>query len=321
MQNRVILVDEYDQINDDIEPFFSLSAADLALRAQAIASDPKLPLHAESFSIRVKDGALSAFGPKKLTPRAEDAQDIMSEFVESLPDVTLTFSSRDGPVVAVSGEAKARHRDYARHGLRASFSLLSAGARKLTRITQYLTGSRPTQPSRTRPTFPGKDCARPTPLLVASPAASVSAKVLSVPASSRPTTSPRWTCAITPTSSTRMGSRPGAFLPLSFALALTNVSRAVREGPRPYLLYPVFSWFKTSMHSDLLSIPLEQYYTEVGADPLWEKKKDKVLWRGSSSGTFREKGTPWRSAHRDRLVLCAFLSLFDTIGDADDHSQ
>lgn len=117
MQNRVILVDEYDQINDDIEPFFSLSAAELALRAQALATNPKLPLHAETFSIRVKDGALVAFGPKKLSVRAEDAQDIMSEFVESLPDVTLTFSSREGPLMAVSGEAKARHRDYARHGL------------------------------------------------------------------------------------------------------------------------------------------------------------------------------------------------------------
>lgn len=117
MENRVILVDEYDQINDDIEPFLALSSAEVRARTKALATDHNLPHMPHSFSITIKDGSISATGPNHKIARAEDMQDLMSEFAEVLPDMTLTFSSHNEPTVAISGEARVRHVDYARQGL------------------------------------------------------------------------------------------------------------------------------------------------------------------------------------------------------------
>ena len=77
-----------------------------------------------------------------------------------------------------------------------------------------------------------------------------------------------------------------------------------RAGPRPHLLYPLFSPIKTSVHSDLLFPSItNDYYTEIGRDPLWEQKKyNQVLWRGETTGAYHAKGTGWRQTQRARLV-------------------
>lgn len=57
-------------------------------------------------------------------------------------------------------------------------------------------------------------------------------------------------------------------------------------GPRPGLLYPLFSFTSSSLHSDLLIPPLEQFDHGVGPDPPWGRKRiDKVIWRGSTTGS------------------------------------
>ncbi|KAL8292384.1 hypothetical protein RQP46_000996 [Phenoliferia psychrophenolica] len=57
-------------------------------------------------------------------------------------------------------------------------------------------------------------------------------------------------------------------------------------GPRPGLLFPLFSFTSTSLHSDILVPPLEQYEREVGLDPIWkEKTQNKLVWRGSTTGS------------------------------------
>lgn len=116
MENRVILVDEYDQINSDIEPFLALPSSEVRTRALALATDRTLPTFAQSFTLTVKDGALKASGPNAKAPKSEDMQDIMSEFVQVLPDMTLTFASHGEPSIAISGEARQRHVDAARQG-------------------------------------------------------------------------------------------------------------------------------------------------------------------------------------------------------------
>lgn len=84
----------------------------------------------------------------------------------------------------------------------------------------------------------------------------------------------------------------------------STVSELCRSGPRPYLLYPMFSFTKTSMHSDLL-VPSfsNDFYTEVGKDPTWEgKRHNKVLWRGETTGAWHAQGSGWRNTQRARLV-------------------
>ncbi|BGP16485.1 hypothetical protein JCM10213_001178 [Rhodosporidiobolus nylandii] len=73
-------------------------------------------------------------------------------------------------------------------------------------------------------------------------------------------------------------------------------------GMRPQTLRPLFSFAKTTMHSDILLTPLEQYWDHEPWDPTWEDKKyDKAVWRGSTTGVWFDRGTWWRSSQRVRL--------------------
>lgn len=71
---------------------------------------------------------------------------------------------------------------------------------------------------------------------------------------------------------------------------------------RPLLLRPLFSFAKTTMHSDLLLTPLEQYWDHEPWDPTWDQKRHaKAVWRGSTTGVWFDRGTWWRSSQRVRL--------------------
>lgn len=115
------LDDGYERIYADLEPFFSLSTAVLQSRAHALSNDVNLPHHVNSFTLSVKSGQSSLSGPEKLGSRAEDASDMLSEFVSEMPDMEVTFSGGDLPAVVVSGEARERHLEFARRGECESF--------------------------------------------------------------------------------------------------------------------------------------------------------------------------------------------------------
>ena len=75
-------------------------------------------------------------------------------------------------------------------------------------------------------------------------------------------------------------------------------------GMRPQNLTPIFSFAKTSLHSDLLLTPLEQYWDKERYDPPWEQKvNNKAIWRGSTTGVWFDRGTWWRSSQRVRLYF------------------
>jgi hypothetical protein len=117
-RNKVVMIDDgYEQIYTDIEPFFSLPTSVLQSRAHALANDINLPHYINSFTLSVKSGQSSLSGPEKLGSRAEDASDMLSEFVSEMPDMEVTFSGGDLPAVVVSGEARERHLEFAREGI------------------------------------------------------------------------------------------------------------------------------------------------------------------------------------------------------------
>ena len=73
-------------------------------------------------------------------------------------------------------------------------------------------------------------------------------------------------------------------------------------GPRPRKLQPLFSFAKTTMHSDLLCVPLEQFVNTPSSDPEWEDKtQERLIWRGSMTGVWYDATTWWRSSQRSRL--------------------
>lgn len=76
-------------------------------------------------------------------------------------------------------------------------------------------------------------------------------------------------------------------------------------GPRPTLLNPIFSFASLSITSDLLATPLEQFadgdLNEADVPKWAEKKYDKVLWKGRTTGVWFDAVTRWRSSQRMRL--------------------
>lgn len=120
MENRVILVDEYDQIYQDILPFLSLGPKEFKRRSQQLQTDGDLPWFKHSFGLGIKTGVVKKFagvGATEAGNRIEDLMDILGEFSEMMPeDVEMRFMSGDEPGVVVSGEAKVRHEHYAEEG-------------------------------------------------------------------------------------------------------------------------------------------------------------------------------------------------------------
>jgi hypothetical protein len=74
-------------------------------------------------------------------------------------------------------------------------------------------------------------------------------------------------------------------------------------GTNPGPLVPLFTFAKTTIHSDILVTPLEQYSdTYIGYDPDFKKKKyNKLLWRGSTTGVDFVETVDWESSQRSRL--------------------
>ena len=73
-------------------------------------------------------------------------------------------------------------------------------------------------------------------------------------------------------------------------------------------IVPLFTWAKTPLNNDILVTPLEQYdddYKEYDP-PFAEKTIDKLLWRGSTTGTEFRVGYDWEKSQRSRLH---FMSL------------
>lgn len=95
-------------------------------------------------------------------------------------------------------------------------------------------------------------------------------------------------------------------------------------GPWANQLMPLFTSCKTTMHSDLLAAPMEQFDSAVGEDPDWEDKvSDKLYWRGSNTGTAWHRNALWQQTQRARLVRIANDMSNHTrpVRMADEHQQ
>ena len=68
-------------------------------------------------------------------------------------------------------------------------------------------------------------------------------------------------------------------------------------------LLPVFGSSKTTMHTDLPSVPWESFMADNLAHLPWEEKAhDELLWRGSTTGAVWHKSGNWKQGQRQRLV-------------------
>lgn len=67
-------------------------------------------------------------------------------------------------------------------------------------------------------------------------------------------------------------------------------------------LKAMFSLSKTSLHSDVLAVPVEQWVEDLPTIPWSERKDSRLLWRGANTGIYHSKKTHWRDSHRTRVV-------------------
>lgn len=133
MENRVILVDEFDQIHDDFLPFRALTPSEFRTRSKELQTgleDDDVDgggglWMKDSFGLGIKAGQVKKYSnPRRggeqqdeSSDRIEDLMDIVAEFGEMMPeDVELRFSKGDEPRVVISGEARERYESFARQG-------------------------------------------------------------------------------------------------------------------------------------------------------------------------------------------------------------
>lgn len=120
--NKVILVDDYDQINRDILPFLGMPPSLLRSRSSTIISDPNNNIQKGSFTLHVVDGRIGSMeeggitGGAKKSKRANEQIMLLKPFVGWLPDMNITISEQDGPGLHLGGERRLQLETLAREG-------------------------------------------------------------------------------------------------------------------------------------------------------------------------------------------------------------
>ncbi|KAJ1307235.1 hypothetical protein OPQ81_001349 [Rhizoctonia solani] len=267
--HNVQLRDEYDTIFHDLEPLWGI-APDVLRETQRgwQKQDGTYTLVSEKGKITV---GLHVLGNNvdELLPRANEQVKLLSEVARWLPDFRATFTAHDGPYQFIDW------------GLKES-ALKAAKAR-----THFDQDSLPHLP------YNGWRNGCP-------------------PNSSLVTSKLKWDDR--PDMEARHAARPKTFIHdhvksmdpcqhpdlvhINGFLASHGQGAGVRR-----VIVPAFSMCTTPLHSDIRTIPIEQFTEDVGLDPVWsDKPYDKVLWRGSNTGILFSETMPWNLSQRARLI-------------------
>lgn len=293
-RNAVVMIDEFDMINEMLLPFWAVKPASLRSRiANALGNEDSAMV-----AVTIRNGAVENIENGDQWQRQATAG-MLKEFVQHLPDMDLGFNIHDEPRVIVPQNllslmiTKAKHdvlpRAAKNPAPRNAFSPrpanLSDGRRfaetsttKFNRFThqQTWTQSRLSCAPDSQAQTIEDDAADNTTAYAAGPLNYVY----------------NWTAfsdiCNTPSLSNRFGffERPNAF----------NV---VHE------LTPVFSQSKISSFQDIL-YPSPWYWAgkvsyDASQDTTWENKTNDLYWRGSTTGGFSRNGG-WRHQHRQHIV-------------------
>ncbi|GAA5950638.1 hypothetical protein JCM3765_000559 [Sporobolomyces pararoseus] len=272
-ENKVILLDEFDQTFKDVELFWSLPPKVIRERAEKLQKDPS------TFTMLINgenaDEEVEIVGAHAKDGRAKDQKELMkrwSKFIKGSPKkdgskgfegVNITMAAHDGPSIMMDIKSRDRHLNAARTG-----KLLKEEEYEQVDEDAALWGFPLACPvnSRLRRAYDGLeiDNLPKGPSFVADHVQTMNL-----------CENPEW----------------------QYLHGFTSW-----PGMRPQILRPLFSFAKTSLHSDILLTPLEQFRDQEPWDPKWEDKPhNKAVWRGSTTGVWFDRGTWWRSSQRVRL--------------------
>ncbi|WEW55318.1 hypothetical protein PRK78_000747 [Emydomyces testavorans] len=299
----VALIDEYDTIYHALLPFWGLQPKIIRDRAkEALGFDNAL------IGVLIRNGNIALVdggGDGQLWKR-EALAGMITKFVRYLPNMDLAFNTHDEPRVIIPSDDLQR---LVSHALDASIPQLRnrsmeniwtspADLNKGDRIEEFRTTRFnwfPHQPTWTTSRSscpvdsPARDLNEGAPDKVGAYSFSDLGFVYNITAFSDICLSPslRYTFG--------MFDRP-------------NAMNIVHD------LFPIFSESKVSSFQDIL-YPSPWYWAgrvtyEADKDPSWDKKKDQMYWRGSTTGGFSRAGG-WRRQHRQH-----FVKNINALGDA-----
>ena len=289
----VKLIDEYDTIYESLLPFWGLKPSVIRGRAkEALGFDNAL------MGVYIRNGQIvTVSGASEWQQQSTTA--MMKDFVRYLPAMDLPFNVHDEPRVVVP------HDDLRRL---VAFAIEKA-------IPATAGTGRPNNEFSVQPEELG-DAKRPY---------EVKTTRFNKYAHQPTWTESRMSCP--PDSPARAldesiedDTKPYAFSELGFIINKTAssdicLSPSLRERygffDRPnafnivHDLFPIFSQSKISSYQDIL-YPSPWYWSDKvpydeGKDYAWDQKKDKLYWRGSTTGGFSRDGG-WRRQHRQRFV-------------------
>ncbi|GAA5862713.1 hypothetical protein JCM8547_003522 [Rhodosporidiobolus lusitaniae] len=256
--NNFVMVDEFDLMMRQVEPYLAIKPSTMVKRHEKLQFDKDFWMQDKTFTIKIeKRGAkVEAHGPMINDDNGERSDQmllLLKGIAKRLPNMNVTFTGHDVPWVVLSGENKQRHLQAVREG-----RVLSAEEEDDYMDDWSFDGwaqsCPPDSPLRRVPSFDER--MKPGRPVYTEP---------SQPSFISHHEKDMDTCQ-----------HPERQLIHGFTSW---------PGPRSGLLYPIFVSTTTSMHSDLLIPPLDQYDRRLGNDPPWEfKKYDQVVWRGSTTG-------------------------------------
>lgn len=278
VEHNVSLPDEYDQINRDLLLFRGLAPADLRARVERMASAP------DTFTLVVRNKAIrlrSTYQASRIggaDDRVDGQVQLLTEFglQKWLPDFQATYSVHD----TATGLIDYHHRS----------DLINA----------YEEGEWYSPDGEIDTSVRGWENA-------------------CMP-SSRIRTDPRSFNRFRPAVGHRRDRSFIADHAATFDLCqhpeistLHGVTSGKRQNMDPELK-PMFCLSKTTVNTDILGIPVEQWQNDLPVVPWNERTKEALLWRGSNTGAWHSAETTWRLSHRTRLVeQCSA----DASGDVD----
>ncbi|GAA5987354.1 hypothetical protein JCM5350_005637 [Sporobolomyces pararoseus] len=280
LANDFKLRDEFDIVDKFVTPFLALTPKEIKKRHEQMQNDQSFWLQDKTFTIEIKDRKLvdQVRGPMNSTnPRPLQMLKLLEKISHNLPNMNITFTGHDQPWIVLSGESREQHVKAARSG------------KVLTREESLETFN--------DWTLDGWANACP----IGSPLRNLDRVDLRMEEKriwQEKDKRGDFGLIVNHTETMDFCQNPENQLIHGFTSWV---------GPRPGSLYPIFSSTTTSVHSDWLIPPVDQYDYRLGEDPEWEDKLyDKVVWRGSTTGADLNIEHHRRWSQRVRLCRLPF---------------
>ena len=292
----VQLIDEFDTIHNSLVPFWGLEPKVIRGRAkEALGFDNSV------LGVLIRDGKVSLTdgGGDDRKWQRDATSGMMKDFVQYLPDMDLVFNTHDEPRVIVPSEDLQRLVETAKdHAIPASFNNPSPANRWSERPSDINKGDRIDEYRTTRfnrfahqPTWTNSRISCP----VNSPSRSL---LEDPPDDTTPYAYGELGLIYNTTAFSDICNTPSLRYTYGF-FDRPNAFDIVHD------LFPIFSQSKISSFQDII-YPSPWYWAskvtyEDEKDFRWDEKKDKMYWRGSTTGGFSRAGG-WRRQHRQQFM-------------------